>query len=635
MSGFFGIFNRNGKPVDKNIAQDMMKVVSSWEPDEQNLWCEGSVALGHSMLWNTPESKYEHLPLQEDVYILTMDARIDNRDELVNEIELPDKPLSQIGDSEFILGAYKKWGEECPKHLLGDFAFVVWDEKKEQIFCARDHVGIKSFYYYVDDNLVVFSNDIETILANCYVCKELDDATVATFLKAEGIFMKRDTFFKKIKKLPPATIITISMSEVKENLYWSIEESPFIEFSTYEEYVYKLRELYQIAVKARLRTTYKIASHLSGGIDSSPIAVLAARKLQENNQNLYAFNWLDIPLTDDKYEYEAWNFSRRIANTEKNIIHDEFCIDENFWVEQYQKHNIFTKGTMYYWQEYYVQEAVKQIGARTLLSGWGGDELISHNGRSYILGLLNQMKIFMAIKYLLLEKKYQLNSAQKWVLLKYILKFILPSWIVKSLSKKKNEEKDSIKYEMYMTPEFIEFSKLHKIKEFPDIVGVRKRQLTLFYYGHLQERIESWSLSAFPKKFEYRYPLLDKRIIEFAIGIPEEMYYPQKGKNRHLIKNAVKDLLPIDILWFPKPNETKVNHTIKHTYMQALRLVQKKYKKGLFKCATNNYLDGTKVENKISDFDFEKSDVFELGNLEAVILFSKAKEYLDYYLKKI
>ena len=116
--------------------------------------------------------------------------------------------------------------------------------EKKKLFCARDHVGIKSLYYYINDDLIVFSNDIEVMLVNRYVCKELDDTTVATFLKAEGIFMKRDTFFKKIKKLPPATTVTVSMSEVKENVYWRIEESPSIEFSTYEEYVQKLRELY-------------------------------------------------------------------------------------------------------------------------------------------------------------------------------------------------------------------------------------------------------------------------------------------------------------------------------------------------------------------------------------------------------
>ena len=82
MSGFFGIFNRNGNPIDKKIANDMLEAMSCWGPDERDLWIDGPVALGHAMLWNTPESKYEHLPLQKDTYILTMDARIDNRDEL-------------------------------------------------------------------------------------------------------------------------------------------------------------------------------------------------------------------------------------------------------------------------------------------------------------------------------------------------------------------------------------------------------------------------------------------------------------------------------------------------------------------------------------------------------------------------
>jgi len=145
MSGFFGIFNRNRKPVERTMAEKMLEKMSEWEPDESDLWIDGSMALGHAMLWNTPESKYEHLPLQKYAYILTMDARIDNRDELAKELDLPDCPMSEIGDSEFILAAYQKWGEECPKHLLGDFTFVIWDTKKQQLFCARDPLGIKLF----------------------------------------------------------------------------------------------------------------------------------------------------------------------------------------------------------------------------------------------------------------------------------------------------------------------------------------------------------------------------------------------------------------------------------------------------------------------------------------------------------
>jgi len=110
MSGFFGIFNRNGKPVEGNVANKMLDAMSYWEPDERDLYIDGPIAMGHAMLWNTPESKYEHLPLVKDGYVLAMDARIDNREELTKEIELPDRSMSEIGDSEFILGAYKKWG---------------------------------------------------------------------------------------------------------------------------------------------------------------------------------------------------------------------------------------------------------------------------------------------------------------------------------------------------------------------------------------------------------------------------------------------------------------------------------------------------------------------------------------------
>lgn len=138
MSGIFGIFNRNGNAVDKQIVETMLEATSYWEPDESGTWINGPVVLGHTMLWNTPESKYEHLPLEKDVLVLTMDARIDNREELARDLELPNRPLEEVGDSEFILAAYVKWGEACPKYLVGDFAFAIWDEKKTAtVLCSR------------------------------------------------------------------------------------------------------------------------------------------------------------------------------------------------------------------------------------------------------------------------------------------------------------------------------------------------------------------------------------------------------------------------------------------------------------------------------------------------------------------
>ena len=94
MSGFFGIYNRNSEAIDKNIANNMLEAMLTCDPDEYNLWINGPLALGHVMTWNTPESKFEHLPLHSHSKVLVSDARIDNRDELVNKLQLPDNPIS-------------------------------------------------------------------------------------------------------------------------------------------------------------------------------------------------------------------------------------------------------------------------------------------------------------------------------------------------------------------------------------------------------------------------------------------------------------------------------------------------------------------------------------------------------------
>ncbi|PHS41840.1 MAG: hypothetical protein COB07_02025 [Sulfurovum sp.] len=623
MSGFFGIFNRNGEPVDKKIANDMLDTMSSWEPDERKLWIDGSVALGHAMLLNTPESKYEHLPLKKEAYILTMDARIDNREELAKEIELPDRPMDQIGDSEFILGAYKKWGEECPKYLLGDFSFVIWDEKKEQLFCVRDHIGIKSFYYYLDNDHFVFGNDISTLLSHPIIPYTLNDDTVAIYMQDEGVEKTRETFFNSINKLPAASTRTVSGGNVVEVFFWDIEKIPQISYNTREAYVKKLRELFEMAVKCRLRTDYPIASHLSGGIDSSPLAVFTARELEQKSAMLHAYNWINIPKDTDEYEYESWSFSRKIAALEKNIEHHEFSIDSKFMVDQWKTHNIFTKGTMYEWNEYYVQNSANSLGVRTILSGWGGDELITNNGTTYIEGLFWKGDLFKVLKYFYQEKKYEEISWKKFM--KLALVRILPDVVMDKLRKKEESPIDS-KYCLYATQYLSKILDLYNVKKFYNVSGVRNQQKMYYHNGHILERIESWGLMAFSKKLEYRYPLLDKRIVEFALGVPEELFYPKEGKCRHLIKDAVNDLLPSEILHFSKTDEVKVNHTYKRRYVEALKILKKEIEQIGCSDEKQNYINCLQLKEDLLKFDFKNNDPYELGKIITAYMLMRSLE---------
>ncbi|NES85389.1 MAG: asparagine synthetase B, partial [Moorea sp. SIO2B7] len=150
MSGIVGIYYLNQEPIDRENIGQMLDILAHRGPDGADIWCEGSVGLGHRMLWTTPESLLEKLPLvnHSKNLVITADARIDNREELIVALELNDRPAEKITDSQLILAAYEKWGEQCPEKLLGDFAFAIWDKHKQILFCARDHVGVKPFYYY-------------------------------------------------------------------------------------------------------------------------------------------------------------------------------------------------------------------------------------------------------------------------------------------------------------------------------------------------------------------------------------------------------------------------------------------------------------------------------------------------------
>src|SRR5690349_3439820 len=123
----------------------MLAALAQRGPDGAGQWIAGAAGLGQRMLWTTPESLHESQPLRNrrGDLVLTTDARLDNRPELIAALGLGNRPPGQLSDGELLLAAYERWGEQCPGHLLGDFAFAIWDERRRILFAARDHLGIK------------------------------------------------------------------------------------------------------------------------------------------------------------------------------------------------------------------------------------------------------------------------------------------------------------------------------------------------------------------------------------------------------------------------------------------------------------------------------------------------------------
>ena len=152
MSGIVAVYYLDGRPADRGSVSAMLDAAAYRGPDGLNSWIDGPVALGHAMLRTTPEAMGESQPLVDEQagLALTMDGRVDNRDELKDLLER--QGLRPVGntDAEIVLRAYQCWGEESPAKILGDFAFALWDGRKRQLFCARDFASVQPFFYYCD-----------------------------------------------------------------------------------------------------------------------------------------------------------------------------------------------------------------------------------------------------------------------------------------------------------------------------------------------------------------------------------------------------------------------------------------------------------------------------------------------------
>src|SRR5262249_4316238 len=159
------IFNTDGASVDSELLERLTTSLTFRGPDARAVWCHGSVGFGHTLFRTTWEARYERQPFtQEQQVWIVADARVDAREDLVHALGLDDPlPLARTPDVELILRAYLKWGEACLDHMIGDFSFAIWDGRSRKLFCARDHFGVKLFYYAWIGTTFIFSNTIAAL----------------------------------------------------------------------------------------------------------------------------------------------------------------------------------------------------------------------------------------------------------------------------------------------------------------------------------------------------------------------------------------------------------------------------------------------------------------------------------------
>jgi asparagine synthase (glutamine-hydrolysing) len=314
LSGIVGIFHRDGAPIEEALLQSLVDFLAYRGPDARGCWFETSIGLGHALLQTTRESSGERQPASLDGrYWIVADARLDCRAELIAELQQAKREAhSNAPDCELILQAYATWGPLSVDHLRGDFAFAVWDSPNRQLFCVRDHFGLKPFYYAQVGNLFLFSNTLNCIRMHPHVSDELNDAAIGDFLLLGLNYDNATTTFRDIHRLPPAHSLTVSAEGLQSRRYWRPPTDGRIRYTRPEEYVNNFNSLLESAVTDRLRADH-IGILLSGGLDSSSVAAVArevsakSSRATEIRGYTYVYESL-IPAREGVYAREVGEF---------------------------------------------------------------------------------------------------------------------------------------------------------------------------------------------------------------------------------------------------------------------------------------------------------------------------------------
>lgn len=562
LSAVCGIFNIDGIGVSEEKVSKMMDGLKVYPFQNTNTYLQEEMFLGCGIQHITPQSCSEILPMcdKEKGLALTADAIIDNREELFEIFNISKESENNVTDSELILMAYEKWGHDSPKHLVGDFTFAVWNERNKELFCARDHVGSRTFYYYYSDNIFSFCTVMKPLFVHFENSMDLNERWITDFLALNGIqheFETDETIYNGIFQLPPSCHMIVNDKGIKIEKYWDpLKDVKPLKLKSDYEYEEAFRKVFFEAVNCRLRSTNEVGIMLSGGLDSSSIACVAAKTLSKYHKNLKGF--CSVPMED--YKNNKSKFFVPDESNEIELIKEKadnievsYCRSDgrnsatnidfliNILEQPYK-----TVQTIY-WYNYIVEQA-SQNGCKVLLNGQFGNSTIS-DGEF----MSHALTLYRSFKFPTLYKEIKAFSRLKRISAKRVGKVILKAAIPFKLRK----AVDSI-----TNKDFDRYSNVPVNRTLIEKWNVSKR-FNEKYYNEGTERFfdyyENQKYTVDPLAFSHiaaietklsllngmviRDPSRDKRVIEFCISMPSDQFV-RNGNERYLIRRAMKDILP-------------------------------------------------------------------------------------------
>lgn len=606
MSQFFGCVSFNSGIDIAEVAMQMHESTSFFKGDAGGTYQTNEVFISNKFLFNSPESLQLTDICQNERYVLAASCRIDNRAELAAKILIAQAEV--VSDHEYILAAYTHFREECVKHLLGDFSFVVWDKQEKALFMAKDHIGVKPLFYTYQHGVVFFASDLNAFLHVKSIKTEFSKSYLASTLYGDFILTSagiQHTCYNEVLRVKPAHYLLFNKGSFKEVKYWVLNPVFPAKQKTKEEYYYEFHELFETAIRFRMRgiESFGVGLELSGGLDSSAIACMCNEVLGSEVRffnNLHSYSL--VQSTEGKAFHQDFHdeepFQELVLEKIKLNKEKVFKLSKHPF-ESYQAeleygrevHGGLSKVN-FTWQKS-IYEAMNKNNCRVKISGFAGDECMTDSGEWWLYDILYRTDLRRLFQELMLLNKRDYKSIAI-----YLYNRIFGYRIDKQ-TRKKTEDANY----------------LRKLSE-KDLLPTENTLNTKSYKDYLISKIsrpytslrfETETLHALRFNAECRYPMADIRLLEFMLRLPSELVRPEENK-RQFIRNALGDILP-DAIRYRKDKSSAVVPYFK--YKNAVFLNQLLARKPILK---SDIVNIEKIEASLANPDKMKreSDVASL-----------------------
>jgi asparagine synthase (glutamine-hydrolysing) len=540
MSAQAGILSFDGKPVDEGSFEKLTLAIEHCGPDGGDIYINGSIGMTYSAFHTTPESRLERQPYVTDWGdVITWDGRLDNRDDLIRQ--LSEEPTANRTDVSIIAAAFRRWGTDCFRRIIGDWAVSIWTPLERRLLLACDYMCIRHIFYYLKKDSIWWSTDLTPLVRLSGSKFHVDDDYIAGYFANDPDAYR--TAFREIRQVPPGQIVSVCNAKLVVERFWHFTPKSRIRYKTDADYEEHFRYVFRQSVRRRLRSDSPILAELSGGLDSSSIVCMADDILAKEGAPTPRVDTLSYydksePNGDDWIYFHKIEKKRGRAGVHIDLSgygdsasfeYPRFCAQPGYLGAG---RNIEAERA----------GAVRRRGTRATLSGIGGDEFLGGvpNPTAHLADLIVQLRFVSLAKQL---TAWSLAKRRPWIWLLWeaALDLVPPSlgqylvrearvepWIEKEFSKRAN----------------IAVRQIDVDEHFGLWLPSRRAYIGgLFLMANKMAKLMPAALML----EEARYPYLDQDVIEFILSIPADQLL-RPGERRSLMRRALAETVPQEVL---------------------------------------------------------------------------------------